>query len=46
MKLDNKRFAALTNSDDLKVNGYFRLQKCGKNRSEEKLVWVNKKKVR
>lgn len=44
-KIDNKQIATLANSDAFKVEGYFRFQKCGKNRLEKKLVWVNKKKA-
>jgi hypothetical protein len=39
--LDSKWFTTLVKSDGFKVRGHFRLQPCGENMKDRKLIWIN-----
>ena len=39
--LDSKWFTTLVKSDEFTVHGHFRLQPCGKEMKDRKLIWIN-----
>jgi len=39
--LDSKWFTTLVKSDAFTVHGHFRLQPCGKDMKDKKLIWIN-----